>query len=706
MYSTSYDDEDTATVDDWSIKDAFDIESGGRWEADSDGNALILEIRGNVRVGPSLAPTDLTATAVGRNRIDLSWTAPTDDGGSAITGYRIESSADGSAGWTDLVADTSMTATTHSNTGLMPNTTRYYRVSAINGEGTSEPSDTANATTDYPEVTVQFEGGPYTVAEGGTQTVTVVLSEDPFRTTVIPLMATGRNGAESGDYTVPPSVTFSTGQTYASFTFTATQDSVDDDDESVRLTFGPNLPSKVSVGTMDETTVSITDDDDPHVTVMFAQASYRVVEGDTVTVRVTLSADPERTVAIPLVATGQRGADITDYSGVPEDLTINAGETSKTFEFMATADDTSDTGENVKIGFGTSLPSRVTEGTPDEATVTINQVSTQFSLDCSGTAAAWCADVGFSDQTAENWGWAYLRYGRGLDPEASLSDDDFRFRGVDYTVLSMELRPGTHPVMPNAWSRWQQGYSSFRIVINWGPSLRGDPVEEHYRDWVLHLDGLELPFKDAFVYRNNFTWVGAEFQQIFNDWIPSTVTKIGIKEVAEADQDTDPLLPWAPMQVDASPEGPNGLRIDWAKPAWYTPGLNLPGLPEPEPTKYIVQWKLASASWSNSAAVSQLEVAAGSNFHSLNVDGLTEDALYSVRVIAGNDASDSPPSEETLGRPQDGVTGLLAKTVNGRSLTLRFSERLDRNSVPVETDFVVMGRRRIDRGRFRGHQRR
>ena len=320
--------------------------------------------------------------------------------------------------------------------------------------------------------------------------------------------------------------------------------------------------------------------------------------------------------------------------------------------------------------------------------MTIKQVSTQFSLDCAGTATAWCADVGFSDQTAENWGRANLRYGRGLDPEASLSDDVFRFRGVDYTVLSMELRPGTHPIMPNAWSRWQQGYSSFRIVINWGPSLRGDPAEEHYRDWVLHLDGLELPFKDAFVYRNNFTWVGAEFQQIFNDWTPSTVTKIGIEEVAVADQDTNPLLPWAPMQVDATPEGPNGLRIDWAKPAWYTPGLNLPGLPEP--TKYIVQWKLASVGWGDSADVSQREVAAGSNFHSLTVDGLTEDALYSVRVIAGNDAGDGPPSEETLGRPQDGVIALLAKTVNGRTLTLRFSERLDPNAVPAETDFVVI----------------
>ena len=541
---------------------------------------------------------------------------------------------------------------------------------------------------DDPFVEVQFAQNSYTVPEGGTQAVTVTLSADPERTVDIPLVATAQGGADITDYSVPLGVIFNSGELSKTITFSATHDTVDDDNESVRLAIGAILPARVSRGATNETTVSIADDDDPHVTVMFAQAGYRVVEGDTVSVRVTLSADPERTVTIPLVATGQVGATTDDYSGVPEDLTINAGETSKTFEFMATADETSDTGESVRISFGTSLPSRVTEGTPNEATVTIKQVSTQFSLDCTGTAAAWCADVGFSDQTAENWGRANLRYGRGLDPVASLSDDVFRFRGVDYTVLSMELRPGTHPIMPNAWSRWQQGYSSFRIVINWGPSLRGDPVEEHYRDWVLHLDGLELPFKDAFVYRNNFTWVGAEFQQIFNDWTPSTVTKVGIEEVAVADQDTNPLLPWAPMQVDATPEGPNGLRIDWAKPAWYTPGLNLPGLPEP--TKYIVQWKLASVGWGDSADVSQREMAAGSNFHSLTVDGLTEDALYSVRVIAGNDAGDGPPSEETLGRPQDGVIALLAKTVNGRTLTLRFSERLDPNAVPAETDFVVI----------------
>ena len=550
--------------------------------------------------------------------------------------------------------------------------------------GAPANSVAVSVTDDEVPVTVQFGATTYEVVEGEPITVAVTLSADPERTVVIPITHTPRSGAESpADYSgVPQSVTFDAGEMSKTITFTAAQDDVDDDGESVLLAFGAPLPGGVSLGTTVTTTVSITDDDDPQVAVSFDRASYRVLEGDTVTVGVTLSGDPKRTVEIPLTATDYGGASSEDYSGVPSSVTINAGETSKTFEFMAMADDASDTGESVMIGFGTSLPSRVTEGTPNEARVNINQMSTQFSLDCSLTATVWCADLGFSDRVAENYGWLYMRYGHGWDPPSSLSDDDFRFRGVDYDVRSMELLAGTHPVMPNAWSTWQQGYSSFRIGIYWDHRW-GAPSEEHYRDWVLHLDGLELPFKDALRHGSDFVWVGAEFQQVFNDWTPSTVTKIGIKEVAAADQDTNPLLPWAPMQVDTWPEGPDRLLIVWAKPASFYPGL-------PDPTSYTVQWKLASADWSDSAAVSQLQVAATSNFQAVIMNGMTEDAVYSVRVIASNDAGDGPPSEETLGRPQDSLPRLIARTVNGQTLTLRFSEQLDPNAVPAATDFVVM----------------
>ena len=78
---------------------------------------------------------------------------------------------------------------------------------------------------------------------------------------------------------MPASVTFNAGDTEKSFTFTATADTVDDDGESVKLTFG-NLPTGVTEGTTKETVISITDDDVPSVTVEFGSATYSVEESD------------------------------------------------------------------------------------------------------------------------------------------------------------------------------------------------------------------------------------------------------------------------------------------------------------------------------------------------------------------------------------------------------------------------------------------
>ena len=93
------------------------------------------------------APTGLTATASGTTTINLSWTAPADNGGRVITGYKIEVSSDSGATWTDRVANTSSTTTTYAHTGLAAGATRHYRVSAINTIGTGLPSNIDNATT-------------------------------------------------------------------------------------------------------------------------------------------------------------------------------------------------------------------------------------------------------------------------------------------------------------------------------------------------------------------------------------------------------------------------------------------------------------------------------------------------------------------------------------------------------------------------------
>ena len=106
-----------------------------------------LYLFGPAAAQPPGAPTNLTATANGQTRIDLSWRAPASNGGAAITGYRVEVSTDGSS-WSTLAANTNSTATRYSHTGLTAGSARRYRVSAINSAGTGPASNVAAATTD------------------------------------------------------------------------------------------------------------------------------------------------------------------------------------------------------------------------------------------------------------------------------------------------------------------------------------------------------------------------------------------------------------------------------------------------------------------------------------------------------------------------------------------------------------------------------
>jgi titin len=90
-------------------------------------------------------PTSLVATAISQNQIDLSWKAPTNDGGKPITGYKIESS-EGGGGAYQLLSQNAATSTTYSHKGLKPGTSYYYRVYAINSIGTGSFEDISTTT--------------------------------------------------------------------------------------------------------------------------------------------------------------------------------------------------------------------------------------------------------------------------------------------------------------------------------------------------------------------------------------------------------------------------------------------------------------------------------------------------------------------------------------------------------------------------------
>ena len=146
--------EDGTSAMGWLIGDSYESRPASSTGSFTTQSGVVLQIRVNGTTGSTTAPgapTGLTATANGPSRIDLAWAAPTSTGGSAITGYKIEVSPDGSSWTDDLVADTGSTATTYAHTGLNAATTRHYRVSAINAVGTSAASDSKEATTTAPQ---------------------------------------------------------------------------------------------------------------------------------------------------------------------------------------------------------------------------------------------------------------------------------------------------------------------------------------------------------------------------------------------------------------------------------------------------------------------------------------------------------------------------------------------------------------------------
>ena len=92
------------------------------------------------------APSGAIATSeAGSYSVNLSWSAPTNTGGSTITGYKIEMN-DGS-GWVTQTVDTGTAATSAVISGLTLGTTYEFRVSAINAVGTSSASAASSALT-------------------------------------------------------------------------------------------------------------------------------------------------------------------------------------------------------------------------------------------------------------------------------------------------------------------------------------------------------------------------------------------------------------------------------------------------------------------------------------------------------------------------------------------------------------------------------
>ncbi len=131
-----------------------DLEPGTRWvyqvkavnSAGDSSPSLTDDATTEAATVPSI-PVGATGEERSATMIVLLWNTPLDPGGADITGYKVEISDDEGETWTTEVEDTMSTTTHYDDTGLTPDTTYTYRVSAINMIGTGQPSEPDEETT-------------------------------------------------------------------------------------------------------------------------------------------------------------------------------------------------------------------------------------------------------------------------------------------------------------------------------------------------------------------------------------------------------------------------------------------------------------------------------------------------------------------------------------------------------------------------------
>ena len=196
---------------------------------------------------------------------------------------------------------------------------------------------------------------------------------------------------------MPESLTFGAAETEQSFTFSATQDEVDDAGESVALAFG-TLPTGVTAGTTASSTVSITDDDVPAGTVSLVLTPGTIDESGssnvstvTATLATASSADTTVTISAPQDAPVALSSNKT--------LTIVKGATTSTGEVTISAvNDAVYTGDR-EVTVSGAASNEVGVANPEDATLTITDDEVRPVTASFGAATYSVAEGGAVDVT-------------------------------------------------------------------------------------------------------------------------------------------------------------------------------------------------------------------------------------------------------------------------------------------------------------------
>ena len=216
---------------------------------------------------------------------------------------------------------------------------------------------------------VSLSASSNTVNENGDAlSLTVSLSEASGKPVTVDYETADGTALSGSDYTaVSGTLNFAAGQKSKSISISITNDSIDEDNETFTVSLSD--PSGATLGSRDEATVTIIDNDLPPK-VSLSPASKTVGEGaGTANFTVRLSKASGKSVTLEYATTDVTASSGSDYTAASEKLVFTPGESTQTISVSIKDDSMDESNETFMVSL--SSPSNTTLGSPHEATVTI-----------------------------------------------------------------------------------------------------------------------------------------------------------------------------------------------------------------------------------------------------------------------------------------------------------------------------------------------
>ncbi|RXQ96090.1 T9SS type A sorting domain-containing protein [Ancylomarina salipaludis] len=303
---------------------------------------------------------------------------------------------------------------------------------------------TIGATNSGPSVTLSVSST--TVAEAAeVSTITATLSEASNQITTVSLAVNGSSTASAGDYSLSStSIVISAGSITGTATITATQDVIDENNETVIIDV-TGVTNGTEAGTQQQT-VTITDDDEAPTVAFNATSSNGVESLSSADLQVDLSAVSGLNVSVDYAVTGTATGSGTDYTLANGTLTISAGSASDNITIASIINDLLDENNETVI---------VTLSNPSNATLGTNTVHTYtISDDDAKPTIAFNLTSSNGDETVSS-----------ANLQVDLSAASGRDVTVDYTVTGTATGSGNDYTLANGTLTITAGSANDNITI-------------------------------------------------------------------------------------------------------------------------------------------------------------------------------------------------------------------------------------------------